>query len=284
LLENIQKNKDVIYLVEKIKRTFRNTFDFQDKKLYVSSSMGIAIYPQDGKEGHELIKNADTAMYSAKDDGRNSYRFYTKALTDIAINRMEIENAMREAINNGSFQLYYQPQIDSIKNIIIGFEALIRWDHPKLGFLSPGHFIPLAEDSGFIIDIGRWVMKEVCRQAALWKKEELDCKKISINISGQQVWNTSLYKELKEQIENNGLKSSCIEIEITESFLMREVKKGVKELQALRDYGVTIAVDDFGTGYSSLSYLKQLPITKLKIDKSFIDHVPYANSNNKCNF
>jgi diguanylate cyclase (GGDEF)-like protein/PAS domain S-box-containing protein len=274
LVENIKNDIDVVQVVEKIKNALHPKFILNNQILHITASMGVALYPKDGNEVDTLLKNADTAMYASKKKGRDGYSFYTEAFTQEAIKRIRIENAMREALDSDMFNLYYQPQFDHSTGEITGLEALIRWEHPTLGVLSPDKFIPLAEDCGLIIELGRWVMNAAFKQASIWQKNHIDFKKIAINVSGQQVWNTPLYDELKRHLKEYKLSGDCIEVEVTECFIMREIDKGIEELKAIRDLGVGIAIDDFGTGYSSLSYLKNLPITKLKIDKSFIDNVP----------
>jgi len=274
LLENIQKDNDVIKVVEKIKKSLQPKFELENQIIHITASMGVALYPTDGQDVDTLLKNSDAAMYSSKEQGRNRYSFYTAALTVDAMRRVQIENAMREALENDLFELFYQPQIDQSTRKVSGLEALIRWEHPTLGTLPPDKFIPLAEESGLIIELGRWVMNAATKQARIWLDQKIDFKKISINVSGQQVWNTPLFEELEMYLHKYKLSGHCIEVEVTESFIMREMEKGIEELKAIKDLGVSIAIDDFGTGYSSLNYLKELPLSKLKIDKSFIDHVP----------
>ena len=274
LVENIKHNTDIVQVVEKIKNALHPKFILNNQILHITASMGVALYPKDGNEVDTLLKNADTAMYASKKKGRDGYSFYTEAFTQEAIKRIRIENAMREALDSDMFNLYYQPQYDHQQGEIIGLEVLIRWEHPSLGILPPDQFIPLAEDCGLIIELGRWVMNAAFKQASIWQKNNIDFKRLSINVSGQQVWNTPLYDELKRCLEKYKLAGDCIEVEVTECFIMREMDKGIEALRAIRDLGVGIAIDDFGTGYSSLNYLKNLPITKLKIDKSFIDNIP----------
>ncbi len=242
--------------------------------LYIGMSVGISLYPNDGKEATTLLKNADAAMYKAKDDGRNRYSFYDEKMTKKAFERVFLETALREALEKDEFVVYYQAQVDAKENKIIGMEALVRWNHPTKGILGPDKFIPLAEVTGMIVELDRVVMSSAVIEFSAWHKENLSVGKLSMNLAMKQIEDSSFMEFIKQLLKAKGCKPQDIELEVTESHIMNNPKKSIEVLQELNDFGISIAIDDFGTGYSSLAYLKKLPIKKLKIDRSFIKDLP----------
>ncbi len=274
LLEDISRPENAILMADKLLAIFQHSFDLKDHQIGITASMGICLYPEDGEDTETLMRNADSAMYLAKTEGRNTYQFYTKELTRNAFERVLLENNLRKAIDNKEFLLHFQPQYNLTDLKIIGFEALIRWNHPDLGILSPVKFIPIAEDSGLIIPIGKWVLTEACLVAKQWLDSGYDFGRIAVNIAGPQLQRGNLINDVNEALKLSGLAANYLELEITEGFIMQQAKDAIQQLNELRIMGITISIDDFGTGYSSLSYLKQLPVQKIKIDQSFIRDIP----------
>ena len=274
LLENIHSSRDVTVVAEKVIKAFKVPFQLDSHEVSVTASLGICVYPQDGEDSTTLLRNADTAMYQAKEQGRDDYHFYTEELTRNAFERVLLENNLRQAITNNEFYLAYQPQIDLTSGRTIGLEALIRWEQPQASMISPAKFIPIAEETGLIHPIGRWVLYTACRQAKVWLDAGLDFGRIAINVAGPQIQRGELVKEVKSVMEETGLEARYIELEVTESFIMQRAEYAIAELHELRAMGITLAIDDFGTGYSSLSYLKALPVHKLKIDQGFVRDIP----------
>lgn len=248
-------------------------FQLDDMSFSVGCSIGVAMYPQDGKSLDELIKYADTAMYRVKDSGRGSFSFYRPQMQVDMLSRMKMDHALRHAIERGVFKLHYQPQISMATGQMICAEALIRWNDPELGQISPAVFIPLAEESGLIITIGNWVLTEAVRQAALWEKRG-EPVVVSINVSAMQFQQTDFAERIASVLRTEGLDPKLLELELTESILVKDAHEALGRLHALAALGVGLSIDDFGTGYSSLAYLKKFPITKLKIDQSFIMGLP----------
>lgn len=274
LLEDIGKPENAGIAAQKLAAMFAEPFQLPEHSIRVTASLGICICPQDGKDPATLLRNADSAMYRAKEEGRNTYQFYTEELTRNAFERVLLENNLRQAIEEAQLRLLYQPQFDLQNGRIIGLEALLRWDHPELGTISPAKFIPLAEESGLIHPIGEWVLRTACRQGRRWQEQGLDFGRIAVNIAGPQLQRHNLLKEVMAVLDETQLETDRLELEVTEGFIMQQAESAITQLQALRDLGLTLAIDDFGTGYSSLSYLKQLPIHKLKIDQSFVRDIP----------
>jgi EAL domain-containing protein (putative c-di-GMP-specific phosphodiesterase class I) len=222
-----------------------------------------------------LLRNADAAMYHAKAEGRNAYRFYSVDMTERAHARLAMESALRRALNEQQFLLYYQPQYELATGRLVGAEALIRWQHPADGLVLPGSFVPIAEDTGQIVQIGAWVLESACAQMKDWQDAGMTDFKMAINLSGRQTLNSDLVESVKRIVQTTGCNPRHIELEITEGFLIQHPERSRATLQELCNLGIEIAVDDFGTGYSSLSYLKQFPISKLKIDGSFVHDIPF---------
>jgi len=243
----------------------------------VTCSIGIALYPADGETMDDLIKNADTAMYQVKERGRSGFRFYQRQMNVDLLSRMKLDHAMRDALKNGDFRLHYQPQVELATGRIIGAEALIRWHDAELGSVSPGRFIPIAEESGFIVPIGEWVLQEAVRQAALWHARGRDLV-VAVNVSALQFQQPNFVDSVARAIKGAGLPANQLEIELTESILIQDTEEALVRLQMLAALGVRLSIDDFGTGYSSLTYLKRFPIHKLKIDRSFVMGLPDDDS------
>jgi diguanylate cyclase (GGDEF)-like protein/PAS domain S-box-containing protein len=243
----------------------------------VTCSIGIALYPADGSKIEDLIKNADSAMYYVKERGRSDFRFYQRQMNIGLLSRMKIDHAMRQALEHQEFRLYYQPLVCLRSNLVFGAEALLRWTDKELGQVSPAKFIPIAEESGLIVSIGNWVMHTAIAQAAAWNKDGRHLR-ISVNVSALQFQQTNFVDDLANALDEAHLDPDCIELELTESILIRDAEETLKKLQAIANLGVRMSIDDFGTGYSSLSYLKRFPINKLKIDRSFIMNLPNDES------
>jgi EAL domain-containing protein (putative c-di-GMP-specific phosphodiesterase class I) len=238
--------------------------------LIITGSIGIRVYPHDGRDADTLIDAGNTAMYHAKKMGRNTYEFFKPAMNARAMERRRIEDGLRRALQQEQFVLHYQPKIHLETGAIAGVEALIRWMHPQLGLMHPTQFVPVAEESGLIIPIGRWVLEEACRQSRMWLDRGLQPMTVSINISAVEFRHPGLVEHVRAILRSHQLEPRCLELEVTESALMQHAEFTLAVLQGLKAVGVPIAVDDFGTGYSSLSYLRQFPIDVLKIDQSFV--------------
>jgi len=274
LLEDIEESNDIITITQKILRIMAQPIMIGKDEFYTSFSIGVAIYPDDATDAESLLKNADSAMYRVKEEGRNNYQFYTQDMTARALERIQLETQLRKAIENHEFELYYQAQMDLSSQKIIGMEALIRWRHPQLGIIPPAKFIPLAEDTGLIIKIDDWVMEEGIAQWAKWLEKGIDPGKLSLNLSQLQLDTNNFMEKITRLIEQYTIDPKRIILEVTESQIMKNPKRAIGLLKELNTLGIEVAIDDFGTGYSSLSYLKQLPINKLKIDQSFIHDIP----------
>lgn len=275
LLEDIGNAEHVATVAQKIMDRFTRPFKLAGKLLRVTCSIGISLFPADGDEATILMRNADTAMYRAKENGRNNYQFYSREMTSAAFEKIFIENALRNAIEQNEFRLVYQPQVNLDDGRMSGVEALVRWHHPEQGVIAPTRFIPIAEQSGLIQQIGAWVLNEACRQARRWQDMGLAVGRVAINISGKQIQQACFAGLVESTLQEHDLEPDRIELEVTESFLMEKVDAGLSQLMALHDMGIALAIDDFGTGYSSLTYLKRLPIGKLKIDRSFVSDIPH---------
>jgi diguanylate cyclase (GGDEF)-like protein len=275
LVENLEDPSQAAVVASKIQEEFKTPFKIAGRELHVTASIGISIYPEDGKDVADLTKNADAAMYQAKEQGRNNYRYYTSELTRTAFERLLLETELRSALKNDQLLLYYQPQISLKNGEMTGAEALLRWHHPRLGIIPPARFVPLAEESGLIHEIGAWVLKEACDQARYLFKQGLFQGRMAINLSVRQIMQTDLILRFEQIIAESGCPPDMLQLEVTEGIFMGQMKHSVPVLDVFKKLGVSIAIDDFGTGYSSLSYLKQLPIDKLKIDRSFIRDMPH---------
>ncbi len=246
-----------------------------NNQIHITGSIGIAIYPDDARDSMTLLKNADIAMYNAKDNGKNRYKFFSQELSISLENRTKMLKELKEALKKDEFKLYYQPKFSLENGDIYAAEALIRWENPTLGFVTPDQFIPLAEESGEIINIGAWVIEQACKDFASWRKLGLAITQVSVNVSNVQFAQHNIIRTLQNAIKNAGIEPQSLEIEMTESYVYENSDKALEVLHKIREIGIDIAMDDFGTGYSSMSYLKQLPLSRLKIDKSFIDDIPH---------
>jgi diguanylate cyclase (GGDEF)-like protein/PAS domain S-box-containing protein len=269
LLPDVDDDRVAAMVCEKILGDLARPFRLGQDEMVVSCSIGVASYPGDGRDSATLLKNADAAMYQAKARGRNNFQFYTAEINARAQQRLSLESAMRRGMENGEFLLHYQPQVNIESGHIIGVEALLRWQHPEQGLISPATFIPVAEDSGLIVPLGEWVMREACRQHQQWIDAGMPLMRMAVNLSARQ-FNTHLVHMVAGAIRATGVNPEYLELELTESIIMENVEATVDTLYELRDMGVYLSIDDFGTGYSSMAYLKRFPIDKLKIDQSFI--------------
>ncbi|MEW5942505.1 MAG: EAL domain-containing protein [Pseudomonadota bacterium] len=273
VLTNLGNKQDAAVVAQGMLDALAEPFVLEGHEVFVSPSIGIASYPQDAGNGDDLVKNAEAAMYHAKEWGGNGYRFYNADMNATASKRITMENGLRRALERGEFVLYYQPQLSLRSGRIIGMEALLRWQHPELGLVAPGEFIPLLEENGLIVRVGEWVLRTACTQNRAWQEEGLPPLRVAVNLSVYQFRQSDLVDAVRHALEDAGLEPKYLELEITESTLIQDVQATITTLQQLHELGVQIAVDDFGTGYSSLSYLKRLPIHKIKIDRSFVQDI-----------
>ncbi|MDB2562289.1 EAL domain-containing protein [Sulfurimonas sp.] len=274
ILEELSQAQDASFVAQKILDILAEPIIVEQDTLYISSSIGISIYPNDGDSTQNLLKFADSAMYKAKNEGRNNYQFYSSELTELAFERVIMETSLRDAIVNEEFVVYYQPQIDAKNSTIVGMEALVRWQHPRMGIVPPAKFIPLAESTGLIIDIDRFVMKTAMLQLSQWYTQGLNPGVLAMNLAMAQLQKSDFIEMLKEMLRETQCQAQWIELEVTEGQIMKDPEEAIKILQKISDLGVELAIDDFGTGYSSLAYLKKLPIDKLKIDQAFVRDLP----------
>jgi diguanylate cyclase (GGDEF)-like protein/PAS domain S-box-containing protein len=265
-----------IHVGEQILASLAQPFILEGREFFVTASIGIALSPQDGNELSQLMKNADTAMYHAKERGKNNFQFYQADMNASALQRLELESDLRHALEQGEFKLYYQPQFSGDGKRLTGTEALLRWQHPQRGLVPPSDFIPVLEELGLVVQVGDWVLRESCRQLAEWHEAKIRVPKISVNLSARQFAEGDLHQRIAQTLEQSGVPAACLELELTESILMEDVANAMQTLSSLKQLGVFIAIDDFGTGYSSLNYLKQFPIDVLKIDRSFVDGLPHG--------
>ena len=270
LLPEIHDSKCSERVAHKIIKSLEQPFNINDNEFFVSTSIGIAHYPDDGTTMETLIKHADIAMYSVKGNGKNGYRFYADHMNEAFSKHLSLENDMRRALTQKQFKISYQPQINIETGEVFAMEALIRWDHPQRGAISPYEFISLAEETGLILPIGEWVLKNACAELKRWREAGLSNIRVAINISACQLEQENIVKTIIDILHENNIPGEMLEIEITENMIMKDIENGISKLTQLSNHGINIAIDDFGTGYSSLSYLKRLPIDTLKIDRSFI--------------
>jgi two-component system CheB/CheR fusion protein len=247
----------------------------RDQRLHVSASIGISLFPEDGEDSISLLKNADTAMYRAKDRGRNQYQFFADEMKVVVLQRMTLETGLRMALDNGHLHMVYQPKVDLRSGLVIGAEALLRWCDPILGNVSPTQFIPVAEGCGLIAAVGARVFNLVLQQIAAWQQQGLEVPRIAINVSAHQLRDADFVANLTARLDANGVPAHGISIEITESALMQKIEVVRDKLTKLKDMGTHMSVDDFGTGYSSLAYLRKLPLNELKVDRSFVDGIAF---------
>ena len=273
LLPEIDRRASAGQIAEKLVQVCGAVYHIDGQEMHISLSVGVAIYPEDGGDVDSLMRNADAAMYHAKESGRNNFQFFAPEMLARARERVSLQSSLHGALSRKEFRLYYQPKVNLKSGNIIGAEALLRWQRPGRGMAMPNQFIPVAEDSGLILSIGEWVLREACRQNRVWQDAGLQPIPVSVNISHAQFRQKSFLDTVLRTLDETGLDPRFLEIELTESAVMRDVEHTGNVLRALKDLGVQVAIDDFGTGYSSLSYLKRLPIDTLKIDQSFIHDV-----------
>jgi diguanylate cyclase (GGDEF)-like protein len=274
LLQNVGGRDNVLMLAGKILKHLSEPYRLEGNKTYITACIGIALFPDDGITGDELMKNADIAMYHAKKSGKNMHQFYLQEMNVRASRRLTMQNDLRRAIEEKEFILYYQPKVNILEGCITGMEALIRWPHPEKGMIMPDNFIPLAEETGLIAPIGRWVIGAACLQIKKWEAQGVLPLPVSVNVSAHQFKRQDFAETVIEILEETGVNPAFLELELTESAIMDNVDHTIKVLKHLRDMGILISIDDFGTGYSSLSCLRRFPIDYLKIDRSFIVNIP----------
>ena len=274
LLTGLASAGDAAFVARKMGGALAEPLKLDGREIIATASIGIGLYPGDGDDLESLLQCADAAMYRAKEAGRNAFEYYSADMGAQARARVETESGLRLGLERGEFRLHYQPQVDLRTGRVSGFEALLRWQRAGHGLVSPGLFIPVAEETGLIIPLGEWALREACRQAAAWSAAGLGAMKVSVNLSARQFWRGGVPEVVRAALAEAGLPAAQLEVEITESVVARDLKQIMLSLEQLRRMGVGVAIDDFGTGYSSLAYLRSLPIQKLKIDKSFIDGIP----------
>jgi diguanylate cyclase (GGDEF)-like protein len=273
VMKSLPSSDKILSCVQRLHAIFREPVIAEGQPFVLSASIGISLFPQDGLDAYMLLRNADTAMFKAKESGRGTFQFYVEEMTRNAVEQARLESHLRAAVEAHQMELHYQPKICLKTGALVGFEALIRWNHPQLGMMPPNDFIPLAEESGLILPIGEWVLRTACRQVTQWYREGLNVGVMAVNVAARQLQDYALLDVVKKALRETGCKSEWLEIELTESSIMTQTRQAVAVMNELCELGVKLAIDDFGTGYSSLAYLRQLPIDKLKIDKSFVANV-----------
>jgi diguanylate cyclase (GGDEF)-like protein len=274
-----QHNEDVVFrAMQRIVAKVNEPITIDGRELFVTCSAGISLHPQDGTDVETLLKNADAAMYRAKENGRNNFQFYLAEMNKLVNERLSLETSLRRALERNELILHYQPKHDLKTNRIVGVEALVRWQHPEWGLLYPDRFIPLAEETGLIVQIGEWVLRTACAQNRAWQDAGLPPVVMSVNLSPRQFRQDALFKTVARILSETGMRPEHLEMEITESMVMHNAEASIAILKGLKEIGVHLSVDDFGTGYSSLAYLKNLPIEILKIDRSFVHDINGANT------
>jgi diguanylate cyclase (GGDEF)-like protein/PAS domain S-box-containing protein len=265
---------DVTSTAQRLLSALAAPFVLENQEYHLTASIGISTFPGDGQDAQTVLKNADSAMYRAKEQGKNNYQFYSSQMNVRSFERLVLERFLRHALDQDEFQLHYQPKIDLTSGRVVGMEALLRWIHPGMGMISPAKFIPLAEETGLIVPIGEWVLREACAQARRWQDEGLPPLRVAVNLSARQFAHDGLHAAIVGALEESRLPPSLLELEITESMTMENPEHATAWLQKIKALGITVAIDDFGTGYSSLGYLKRFPIDSVKIDRSFIKDIP----------
>jgi diguanylate cyclase (GGDEF)-like protein/PAS domain S-box-containing protein len=273
MLTSVHNVRDAVHSAQQLLATLDAPFHIEERNLFLTASIGISFYPQDGSDAQILLNNADGALHRAKVNGVNTVMCFAPEMTTLALERLEMENQLRVALNQGGLMVYYQPQIDLMSGKVVGVEGLIRWRHPKRGIISPANFIPLAEESGLIIPMGAWILQEVCRQAMVWQRAGLPPMRVAVNISALQLEHEDFVAHVTHALQSSGLDPALLDLEITESIMMRDHETGALRLRQVEELGVRVSIDDFGTGYSSLAYLQQLPVDCLKIDRVFIHNL-----------
>mgnify|MGYP000909706777 CR=1 FL=1 len=272
VLPELNEQLNASMIAERILESLAAPFQVSGNELFVSASIGIALFPEDTQDEEALLRNAETAMYRAKDAGRNNYQFFTVEMNQQAMAALVLERDLRHAIENGEFLLHYQPKVSCRHGGIVGFEALLRWKHPRRGLVSPAEFIPMLEETGLIIPVGAWVLNTACRQAQTWRDAGLGSLNMAVNVSGKQM-HQELCRTVQAALGSSGLPAECLELELTESYLMHDAENIISTLRDLKAMDIAISVDDFGTGYSSLAYLKRFPLDTLKVDRAFVKDI-----------
>jgi polar amino acid transport system substrate-binding protein len=274
VLPQVGKAENVVRIVERIREELKPAFRLIGQEVCLTASVGIAIYPDDGKDPEVLFKKADAALYRAKEEGRNAFRFHTPSMNEAALGRFVLENQLSEALHQNEFVVHYQPQIEIATGRIVGMEALLRWEHPDLGLVPPVEFVPLAEETGLIVQIGEWVLREACTQNKIWQVEGLPPLKVAVNVSARQLQRPNFPEKVSWILRSTKLDPRCLELEIAEGTVLQKVEEVRELFQRLEKTGARIAIDDFGTGYSSLDYLKKLSLQTLKLDQSLVRDLP----------
>lgn len=270
LLTNVAETGDLAEVAHTINEAFKEPFHLGGQEVYVTNSIGISLFPSNGEDSSTILKNAVAALYRAKTQGGNNYQFYAADMNAMAIKRLELETSLRRAIENEEFITYYQPLVNLAAGEVVGFEALVRWQHPEFGLLAPARFIGVAEDTGLILEIGDFVMRAACNQIRSWQNRGMGRLRIAVNISARHFQQKNFLDRLVDILGETRLDPTCLELELTETSIMESTEAAVKLLTQIRKLGVKVSIDDFGTGYSSLSYLKSLPIDTVKLDRSFV--------------
>jgi diguanylate cyclase (GGDEF)-like protein len=260
-------------VVQRIMDHLSGPIELDGNDYVLTSSIGIAVYPRDGRDSDTLLKNADIAMYRAKNAGRNNFHFYEPEIPKVSMNRIRMEAALRTALEQGQFELHYQPQVALATREIVGMEALLRWHHPEHGLIPPGDFLHIAEETGIIVAIGEWVMRTACRQTRAWQQAGLGQLRVAVNLSHRHFHRPELVDTVADCLRTTGLAPACLDQELTEGIIMREVEHAIAKMDALKALGVQLSVDDFGTGYSSLAHLTRFPVDVLKVDRSFVQDI-----------
>jgi diguanylate cyclase (GGDEF)-like protein len=274
ILEHSASRGEIEHVAGKLLSAVSQPVQLSGHECLATASIGVAMFPDHGSDVHTLTKNADVAMYLAKEDGKNNFRFFTNEVKMPSIERLTLENCLRHALERNEFSLHYQPKVDLTSRQITGVEALLRWTHPEYGMLPPGQFIPLAEETGLIVPIGRWALQAACAQNMAWQRQGLRPVSVAVNLSPRQFTDENLLHDVDEALVTSGMSPVLLQLEVTESMMMRNVARAIKTLDAIRSRGIRLAIDDFGTGYSSMSLMKQFPIDTLKIDRSFVRDLP----------
>jgi diguanylate cyclase (GGDEF)-like protein len=274
IIEGIDGPDDAISIADNLTTILEHNVRLDDQETYTSASIGIAVYPGDGKDARTLLKNSDTAMYRAKESGRHCFQFYKPEMSVSAMERLDLENSLKAAFENDEFLIHYQPVVDIHKNEVVGVEALLRWHHPEKGMIQPNDFVSVVEDCGLIVALGEWMINSVCKQVKLWHDAGLEKQNVSINLSPRQFKEQDLVTLFTQALAENGIEGSSLSVEVTERTLIDNIGEVEKTLKKLREMGVRILLDDFGTGYASLAYLKEFPVDVVKIDHAFIAGIP----------
>ena len=277
LIEKVEQQQEAAAVAQSILDMLSVPLDCEQQEFFLSASIGICLYPRDGEDEVRLLRNADTAMYCAKTAGRGGYRFYSHEQTSSVQERTSLEQRLRKAIERGELRLNYQPQVCLTTGDVLGVEALARWTSPEFGLVTPEKFIPIAEESGLIQSMGEWILEDACCQMQQWRASGSRIPRVAVNLSALQIQRGDITALVRRTLDSTGLPANCLELEITEGYILQDADRAVEVLKQLRDLGVSIAIDDFGTGFSSLSYLHRLPIDRLKIDKSFVQEIGSAS-------